>query len=83
MAAEEEGKKTTPPTRKASSPYPPSTWAPGPLLPETRPSQPGVYKVKESVVSRSSPTPTPIKSEADISGMQPDSWPLFCTWRRS
>lgn len=37
----------------------PPTRAPGPLLPETRPSQPGVYKVKESVVSRSPPPPPP------------------------
>lgn len=45
MAPEEE-EKTTPPTRKASSPYPPATWAPGPLPLKRACYQPGVYKVK-------------------------------------
>ena len=42
----EEEEKTTPSTRKASSPYPPSTWAPGPLPLKRACYQPGVYKVK-------------------------------------
>lgn len=74
--------KTTPQTSKASSPCPPATRAPGPLTLKRACANLGFIRLNSVWFPGLPPPPNQIGGR-QIPGMQPASWPPFCTWRRS